>query len=188
MSRCSEGGRDSCWGAAPAASLKVCLSPDNDRTAAISRGPLCADSVAKLFWAPERATLIQDQPPPGNVDSEMCSSRFDYCWPANRPGLLQHYLPRTDSCTAANDIFRLQYLARTRITSHPRTHQCMQRDDSLAHVGCPCAVLGGFWSGGIDSSTAVGTGRCSTATGFGRIAARYRLGSILAAMSPKRAR
>src|SRR5262249_31421114 len=43
MSRCSEGGRDSCWGAAPAASLKVCLSPDNDRTAAISRGPLCAD-------------------------------------------------------------------------------------------------------------------------------------------------
>src|SRR6266852_1151237 len=59
----------------------------------------------------------------------------------------------------------------TRITSHPRTHQCMQRDDSLAHGGCPCAVFGGFWSGEIDSSTVVDTGRCSTATGFGRIAA-----------------
>jgi hypothetical protein len=45
---------------------------------------------------PERATLIQDQPPPGNVDSEMCSFRFDYCWLANRPGLLQHYRPIAD--------------------------------------------------------------------------------------------
>jgi hypothetical protein len=57
----------------------------------VTGGRMLADSVAKLFSVPERATLIQDQPPPGNVDSEMCSFRFDYCWLANRPGLLQHY-------------------------------------------------------------------------------------------------
>jgi hypothetical protein len=30
-----------------------------------------ADSVAKLFWVPERATLIQDRVATGNVDPEM---------------------------------------------------------------------------------------------------------------------
>jgi hypothetical protein len=40
---------------------------------------LLADSVAKGFFASERATLIQDQAPMRNVDSEIHSFRFDCC-------------------------------------------------------------------------------------------------------------
>src|SRR6266567_7624733 len=40
---------------------------------------LSPDSVAKLFWAPERATLIQEQRLRRNIDSKNPSPRFDYC-------------------------------------------------------------------------------------------------------------
>src|SRR5262249_39019562 len=69
----------------------ICVEAGSRRSCRPLNVRFALDSVAKLFWAPERATLIQDQSPLGNVDSEMCSSRFDYCWLANRPGVLQHY-------------------------------------------------------------------------------------------------
>jgi hypothetical protein len=53
--------------------------------------PLLADTVAKVFWVSERATLIQDRSPTRNVDSEVCSFRFNYCRLATRLGLLQQY-------------------------------------------------------------------------------------------------
>src|SRR5262245_16456691 len=80
----------------------ICVEAGSRRSCRPLNVRFALDSVAKLFWAPERATLIQDQSPLGNVDSEMCSSRFDYCWLANRPGVLQHYLPIGDICSAAN--------------------------------------------------------------------------------------
>src|SRR6266581_3417004 len=42
-----------------------------------SASPTRADSVAKLFWAPERATLIQEQRLRRNIDSTNPSPRFD---------------------------------------------------------------------------------------------------------------
>ncbi len=57
---------------------------------------LLADTVAKVFWVSERATLIQDRSPTRNVDSEMCSFRFNYCRLATRLGLLQQYRHKAD--------------------------------------------------------------------------------------------
>src|SRR6266545_1210063 len=64
-----------------------------------------ADTVAKLFWAPERATLIQEQRLMRNIDSKILFPRFDYCVPAACRRVLQQNLPIADSCTAANSIF-----------------------------------------------------------------------------------
>src|SRR6266700_3304898 len=47
------------------------------------------DSVAKLFWAPERATLIQEQRLRRNIDSTNPSPRFDYCASAASCRVLQ---------------------------------------------------------------------------------------------------
>src|SRR6266536_4786510 len=51
--------------------------------------PILADSVAKLFWAPERATLIQEQRLRRNIDSTNPSPRFDYCASAASCRVLQ---------------------------------------------------------------------------------------------------
>src|SRR6266498_798121 len=50
---------------------------------------LAPDSVAKLFWAPERATLIQEQRLRRNIDSTNPSPRFDYCASAASCRVLQ---------------------------------------------------------------------------------------------------
>ena len=50
------------------------------------------DSVAKLFWAPERATLIQEQRLRRNIDSTNPSPRFDYCASAASCRVLQQNL------------------------------------------------------------------------------------------------
>src|SRR6266516_5557705 len=54
-------------------------------------GLLDADSVAKLFLAPERATLIQEQRLMRNIDSKNPFPRFDYCAPVTCRRVLQQY-------------------------------------------------------------------------------------------------
>src|SRR5882672_8437307 len=49
-------------------------------------------SVAKLFWAPERAIMVQDHLPVCNVDSKICLLGFNYCERAVPRGVLQHNL------------------------------------------------------------------------------------------------
>ena len=57
------------------------------------QGRRSADTVAKLFCAPECATLIQEGRPMSNIDSKILSSRFDCCAPAACRRVLQQYLP-----------------------------------------------------------------------------------------------
>jgi len=57
--------------------------------------PFLADSVAKLFLAPERATLIQEQRLMRNIDSKNPFPRFDYCAPVTCRRVLQQYPPES---------------------------------------------------------------------------------------------
>jgi hypothetical protein len=75
-----------------------------DQIADISAGPIRADTVVKVFCASKSAILIQAQAPMRNVDSKGCSFRFDCCAQDAHRRLLQQYLPKADSCIAANSI------------------------------------------------------------------------------------
>jgi hypothetical protein len=74
-----------CWALGNASAPKIIRS-----TRPQSRSPKMADTVAKLFWALERATLIQDQAAKRNVDSKSCSFRLDCCCQDAPRRLLQH--------------------------------------------------------------------------------------------------
>jgi hypothetical protein len=52
----------------------VSTSFNSGRIAALQQTTAFADIVAKAFWVSERATLIQDQAPVRNIDSNVRSS------------------------------------------------------------------------------------------------------------------
>jgi hypothetical protein len=62
-----------------------------------------ADTVVKGFCASERAILIQDQAPIRNIDSKICSLRFDCCAQNAPRRLLQQYRHIAAVEPAAND-------------------------------------------------------------------------------------
>jgi hypothetical protein len=66
--------------------------------------PLCADIVAKRFFASRRATLIQEIDLSRNIDSSGAPVGFDSCALGGGLRLLQQNLPIPDSCTAEKTI------------------------------------------------------------------------------------
>jgi hypothetical protein len=64
-----------------------------DLTKVVAQCLLVADCVAKLFSAPERATLIQGRAPMRNVDPKFCAPGFDYCEPTACRRVLQQNRP-----------------------------------------------------------------------------------------------
>jgi len=68
-------------------------------TEIVARDPACplvADTVAKVFQATKRATLIRRQRSRGKEDSRRCARQNEHCAANPSSRLLQHYRHKPD--------------------------------------------------------------------------------------------